>query len=259
MAPAGPTTSHRRSRGLIVAGSVICIVGAESTGKSTLALALCEALNAGAPSRPRCAHVDEALRSFCIRNSRTPTLDEQIEIAAEQSRRIATAAQRHDIVIADTSALMTAVYSDYVFGDTSLYGSALATQSGYALTLLTALDLPWQPDGLQRDGAHVRQPVDTLIRRALQHAGLGWSVVAGQGAARLANATAAVDRVLTARSARSASADTGSGTDDNGTCEDAAAYDGGSGLAGWRHVCTRCGDGSCERRLLALNRRTRGA
>lgn len=235
-----------------MAGWIISILGAESTGKSTLALALCEALNAGSPSRPRCAHVDEALRNFCLRNGRTPTRDEQTEIAAEQSRRIATAAQCHEVVIADTSALMTAVYSEYVFGDTSLYEAALATQAGYTLTLLTALDLPWQPDGLQRDGAHVRQPVDTLIRRALQHAGLGWSVVAGQGAARLANATSAVDRVLTARSDRPRSADAGNGADDNDNCND-------DGQSGWRHVCTRCGDGSCERRLLALNRRPRGA
>ena len=35
------------------------------------------------------------------------------------------------------------------------------------LTLLTALDLPWVADGLQRDGPQVREPVDTLLRAAL--------------------------------------------------------------------------------------------
>jgi nicotinamide riboside kinase len=241
-----------------MAGSVVTIVGAESTGKSTLAVALCQALNASLPEsafatssaaavRPRCAHVDETLRNFCIRTGRTPTRDEQVDIATEQSRRIAAAAEEHDIVVADTSALMTAVYSDYVFGDTSLYEAALATQAGYDLTLLTALDLQWQADGLQRDGAHVRQPVDALIRRALQRAGLGWSVVAGQGAARLANAQAAIERMWVARSARMTAAEgLDEGTDD-GSC----------GSAGWRHVCARCGDGRCERRLLALQRSTR--
>ena len=62
---------------------------------------------------------------------------------------------------------MIAVYSDFVFGDTSLYESALAAQRRCDLTLLTALDLPWQADGLQRDGAHVREPVDALLRAAL--------------------------------------------------------------------------------------------
>jgi nicotinamide riboside kinase len=232
---------------------VITIVGAESTGKSTLALALCEAIDAWTPEsapaatsatarRPRCAHVDETLRSFCIRTGRTPTRDEQFDIAAEQSRRIAAAADAHDYVVADTSALMTAVYSEYVFGDTRLYDTALATQAGYDLTLLTALDLPWQADGLQRDGAHVRQPVDALIRQALQCAGLGWSVVAGQGAARLVNALAAIERMC---SVRASTDDDANGLDDD-QC----------GQAGWRHVCARCGDGSCERRLLALRRST---
>lgn len=252
-----------------MAGCVITIVGAESTGKSTLAQALCEALNAGGwpePSpeaaalsastcsrvsarRPRCAHVDETLRSFCIRTGRTPTREEQFDIAAEQSRRITAAAEDHEFVVADTSALMTAVYSDYVFGDTSLYDSALATQASYDLTLLTALDLPWQADGLQRDGAHVRQPVDALIRRALRSAELGWSVVAGLGVARLAHAQAAIERLWTTRPGRS----TPAGSPDDETADDSCS------LAGWRHACNRCGDGSCERRLLALQRSTRGA
>ena len=64
------------------------------------------------------AVVGEYLREFCDRERRTPRIDEQRGIAAEQARRIEAAAQRHDIVIADTSALMIAVYSDQVFGDT---------------------------------------------------------------------------------------------------------------------------------------------
>ena len=44
--------------------------------------------------------------------------------------------------MADTTALTTAVHSDILFGDTSLYASALAAHRGYAITLLMALDLP---------------------------------------------------------------------------------------------------------------------
>ncbi len=87
---------------------------------------------------------------------------------------------------------MIAVYSDIVFGDRSLYDSALRAQAGYGLTLLTALDLPWVADGLQRDGAQVRVPVDALLRAALQRHVKGYSVVSGQGPARTAAALAAV-------------------------------------------------------------------
>ena len=115
---------------------VITLLGAESTGKTTLALGLAEAL---ASRGLRVAQVTEYLREFCDREARTPRIDEQRGIAAEQTRRIADAAERHDIVIADTSALMIAVYSDQVFGDTSLYDEALAAHARSDLTLLTQI------------------------------------------------------------------------------------------------------------------------
>jgi nicotinamide riboside kinase len=178
------------------AGFVVALLGAESTGKTTLATALGQAL--GADGR-RTVVVDEVLREFCDREARTPRRDEQAAIAAEQTRRIAAAAAGAEVVVADTSALMIAVYSDLVFGDTSLYAAAEAEQRRYGLTLLTALDLPWQADGLQRDGPHVREPVDRRIRAALARAGVAFDPVSGGGSIRLEGALAAVARALAAR------------------------------------------------------------
>jgi nicotinamide riboside kinase len=202
-------------------GFVIALVGAESTGKTSLARGLGAAL--ATPDRP-VAVVAEYLREFCDMHGRTPRRDEQAGIAAEQTRRIADAAQAHDVVIADTTALMIAVYSDQVFGDTSLYDTAVAAQRGCDLTLLTALDLPWQADGLQRDGPHVREPVDAKVRRALVGGQLPFSIVAGQHDARLANALATAERALKPPP-----------TDGPGR---------------WTWVCERCGHADCERHLL---------
>jgi nicotinamide riboside kinase len=176
---------------------VIALLGAESTGKTTLAIDLGRVL---AARGRRAVVVGEALREFCDREARTPRRDEQAAIAAEQTRRIAAAAQDAEIVVADTTALMIAVYSDLAFGDTSLYADAEAEQRGYDLTLVTALDLPWQADGLQRDGPHVREPVDRQIRAALARAGVAFEGVWGSGGSRLEAALAAVDRALPARS-----------------------------------------------------------
>jgi len=174
-------------------GRVIAIVGAESTGKSTLARTLtCALRNAGHDA----VSVGEVLRDFCDRERRTPRRDEQTSIAAEQTQLIDTAAAQHAIVIADTTAIMTAVYSHIVLDDTSLYAAAEAVQRGYALTLVTALDLPWQADGLQRDGPHVRAPVDAKLRGALARAGVDFTTVAGFGDARLDAALAAVRPAL---------------------------------------------------------------
>jgi len=175
---------------------VVTLLGAESTGKSTLAAALGAAL---AARGHQVAVVAEALREFCEREGRTPRRDEQAALAAAQTRRIADAAGAAEIVVADTSALMIAVYSDLVFADTSLYDDALAAQRRVDLTLVTALDLPWQADGLQRDGAHVRGPVDAKLRAALARGGIAAATIAGAGPARLAAALAAIDAALAAR------------------------------------------------------------
>jgi nicotinamide riboside kinase len=207
-------------------GRVIAILGAECTGKTTLAAALGQALKqAGGVGTRRVAVVAETLREFCAREGRTPRRDEQPAIAREHTRRIAAAAATHDIVVADTTALMTAVYSDFVFGDRSLYAQALTDHAQVGLTLLTALDLPWQPDGHQRDGEHVRAPVDALVRAALQRGAASYSVISGQGPARLDAALGCARQWL--RSPQ----------------EPAAARP-------WVWLCERCGDADCERHLL---------
>ncbi len=203
---------------------VVALLGAESTGKTTLASALRDALAAEGRD---VVVVPEYLREFCDEHGRTPRIDEQAGIAATQTARIEAAAAQHAVVIADTSALMIAVYSDQVFGDASLYESAEVNHAQRCdLTLLTALDLPWQADGLQRDGPQVREPVDAKVRAALQRAGIDYAVVFGTGAARLSAALTAVRHALKPRPAAE------------------------PGTARWHWHCERCGDADCERHRL---------
>ena len=202
---------------------VIALLGAESTGKTTLARDLAATL---ATPGTRTTWVGETLREWCDRAGRTPQQHEQRAIAEEQAHRIDAAAASYDLVVADTTALMIAVFSEQVFGDPSLLAEAAARQRGYGLTLLMALDLPWVADGLQRDGPQVRAPVDASLRRALMQAGAGFSVVSGSGATRLQCALAAV------AAARRPPAD--------------------AGATRWRHLCARCGDPECERHALLL-------
>lgn len=191
----------------------IAIVGAESTGKTTLARELATALAAPDPpadpaaaSPPRCdgrvALVGEVLREWCAKAGRTPRRDEQQAILIEQHRRIDAAAAGHDVVVSDTTALMTHVYSDLLFDDRSLLALAVQRHRAMTATLLTALDLPWVADGHQRDGEHVRQPVDDRVRELLLQHGLPFAVVAGRGPARLAQAMAALRPLLAARPRR---------------------------------------------------------
>lgn len=173
---------------------LIAVVGAESTGKTVLAQAL--AARIAEATGLRCAAVAEHLRAWCDRMGRTPRIDEQPAIAEAQRAAIETAALTHDVIVCDTTPLMTAVYSRLLFDDDSLTAEALAWQARCAITLLTALDLPWVADGQQRDGPQVQVPVDNLLRGLLTKHRMPWALVGGVGAARVEGALDAVAPLL---------------------------------------------------------------
>ena len=90
----------------------VALLGGESSGKSTLAQALHGALQAqGLHS----ALVPEHLRRWCEAAGRAPLAHEQAAIAAEQTRLIRQA--QAGLVIADTTALVVAAYSELYFTD----------------------------------------------------------------------------------------------------------------------------------------------
>jgi nicotinamide riboside kinase len=214
----------------------VAILGAESTGKSWLAQALSAVLQMRGHSA---STVDEVLRAWCDREGRTPQPHEQMGIARLQATAIENAFEQARAqttpswVIADTTPLMTAVYSHLLFDDQSLYPMALAHHALYDHTLLTGLDLPWVADGLQRDGPHVRGPVDSLLRQALARAGIAHRVVYGQGHLRLNNALLALDLSGEDEAARA--------------MREQSQFAINQGHTAWQ--CNECSDPACEHKL----------
>jgi nicotinamide riboside kinase len=166
----------------------IAILGAECTGKTTLLADMVAHLRARGA---RVSVVDEVLRQWCAAQGRTPRADEQAAIMHAQIAAV-DAAAGCDYLLCDTTPLVTAVYSELLFDDHSLYPVAVAQQRRYQLTLLAGTDLPWQADGIQRDGPAARDQVDRQLREVLQAHALPVYPVCGLGAARLAFATAAL-------------------------------------------------------------------
>lgn len=102
---------------------LICLIGAECTGKSTLAQALANHF---------CGlWVPEQLRAFCALHGRTPLTSEQTLIMRaqfEQEEQMAALAEQtsRPYVFCDGTPLLTAIYSDFYFADKSLFEQAQA-------------------------------------------------------------------------------------------------------------------------------------
>jgi len=164
----------------------IALLGAECTGKTRLSREVASQLEARGLT---VGVVPEVLREWCQREGRTPLREEQYAIAHEQAHRVCNMTAC-DIVISDTTPLMTAVYSEKLFNDRSILSFAMEHHSVYDMTLVMGLDLPWIADGHQRDGPHSREPIDALLRAALESAAISYTTVYGQHADRCKNTLA---------------------------------------------------------------------
>ena len=142
------------------------LLGAECTGKTSVAAARATELGA--------IHVPEALRAFVETRGRVPALEDQAGILSEQraSVQMAHLDNPDSLIICDPLALMTAIYSIAYFDDSSLLAEAIDDARTYDLIWWCRPDLPWTPDGDQRDGEERRSQVDSLIGQIVKESGL---------------------------------------------------------------------------------------
>lgn len=163
----------------------VALLGAESTGKSSLAEALAARLGA--------VVVAEYLREFCDTAGRVPRVEEQAAIVAEQERRerfaVDAAAERGiGWVVCDTTSLMVALYSVDCFDDHSLLPGAIERQRGYAATLVCLPDIDWVEDGIMRMDPPTRDRIHRRLVDILEANRIPWRPVAGSGDARVQTA-----------------------------------------------------------------------
>jgi NadR type nicotinamide-nucleotide adenylyltransferase len=195
----------------------VVVLGAESTGTTTLSLDLADALRARGGPHAATAWVPEYGRELTVaklavdqavarRAGRPePTIFDLVwtdaDFAAVAARQTAdedkAARTGGPVLVCDTDALATTIWQERYTGATTPDVAALAAaMPERALYILTGdADVPFHDDGL-RDGEHLRPWMTGRFREVLADSPVRWIEVAGDRSERLRRALEAVDAVL---------------------------------------------------------------
>lgn len=175
----------------------MCVVGAESTGTTTLARELAEHYHT--------VWVPEYGRLYTerLREGGINTFvyhwhtAEFVHIAKQQQRdEDKLAKQANRLLICDTDALATAIWHQRYVGSWSPEVEDIASRRKYDLYLLTNCDIPFEHDGV-RDGQHIRQWMTQRFTEELTRRGLRWQLVKGSKEERLHQAVEEIDKLIT--------------------------------------------------------------
>ncbi|WP_329458540.1 AAA family ATPase [Streptomyces sp. NBC_01497] len=189
----------------------VVVVGAESTGTTTLARDLAAHYRGRGGVWTRTGCVPEYGREFSERKLaalrvRRPRAGwdevafttEEFPLIARRQNAAEDAAARagSPLLVCDTDSFATTVWHERYVGGRNPAVEEVADRAAHHLWLLTDhRDVPFEDDGL-RDGAHLRPWMTDRFRAELTRTGRTFRLMRGSREARLANAVAAVDELL---------------------------------------------------------------
>jgi HTH-type transcriptional repressor of NAD biosynthesis genes len=173
----------------------VCVLGAESTGTTTLARALARHYGTGWVSEYGREYSEMKWKDGYTTEWRS---EELAGIAMEQSRREDVAARSADrVLICDTDAFATGIWHRRYVGGASAEIEAIAEEHRADLYLLTGDEIPFEQDGL-RDGEHVRHAMHAEFARELATTGRPFVLLRGPHATRMTEAVRRIDALLAA-------------------------------------------------------------
>ena len=176
----------------------IVLFGPESSGKTTLAMALA--------SYYKTKWVPEFMRAYLQKkwdeSKQICTKDDLLPIATGQILSENTLSDLADeVLFCDTNLLELKVYSEYYFdGYCPSEIETAAPLNNYKLYLLTYIDTPWEDDDL-RDRQYDRSTLFRMFEEELVKQNLPYLILKGNNNARLQSAIKAVDSLLLEKNA----------------------------------------------------------
>ncbi len=162
----------------------IVLIGAESTGKSTLAAALVDALGLPCTGEFVRTYVDDLQRPL-----NAGDLDPIARGQLDEEDRFPAAGR----VLHDTNLLSTLVYAAYYFDARQDWVEQAFAVRDYAVYLFCQPDIPWVADPGQRESPQARDVLHRRFSDALYRRGLPTVTIAGDPEERLRTALDAID------------------------------------------------------------------
>jgi len=165
----------------------VVLTGSESSGKTELAHALAERLDAPV--------AEEFVRHFAQEHGGRIEFSDHGAIARGQmAMEDAATASATELVILDTDLISTVVYCEHYFGRCPEWIEQAARARAADLYLLMQPDIPWIADGV-RDRGDRREELHALFRARLHAFGVRFVEIGGDRAQRLDRALAAIHEV----------------------------------------------------------------
>lgn len=177
----------------------ICVLGAESTGTTTLARALARHYHT--------VWVPEYGREYCESKIEEAggwqayeqwQTEEFTHIAQTQCDREDQAARlANKLLICDTNAFATNLWHERYLGKLSSAVEAISSGRKYDMVILTEVDIPFVQDGL-RDGEHVRHNMHARFEELLSEQSIAYTMLSGPHRQRLKKAISLINGILAA-------------------------------------------------------------
>jgi NadR type nicotinamide-nucleotide adenylyltransferase len=163
----------------------VVVIGSECTGTTTLAMAVAKHVQA--------PWIPEYVRLF-VEETGVPVAPEDVSRIARGQLRLeddAIASSPH-LLVQDTDLLSTIVYGRHYFGSCPAWIERTLERRQPDLYLLCGIDVPWEPDGHQRDASLNRSEMHELFRQAVIEQDVPFIEVLGSAGDRLVAATEAI-------------------------------------------------------------------
>jgi HTH-type transcriptional regulator, transcriptional repressor of NAD biosynthesis genes len=186
----GPAPAAVRFAAMVPPAKRVCLLGAESTGKTTLAAELADAFGTLVNPEYGRPYTEVGRDRDAPWTSAEFTHIARIHCWYEDF----LAGYAHRVLFCDTDAFTTALFHEVYLGTPATGFEDLVARE-YDLFVVCGLDVPWRGDGIREFERQRQWMHDAYVERA-RDSGHPWVLVEGGREVRLATARSAVEQLL---------------------------------------------------------------